>query len=81
MVQDVQQSHHMFLVTAVELRLPYVVDNHVTNFFAAMLQRQKVLGKCRRSNLREVFVLCDGEHLLFSQAAQPKASSVIILAQ
>ena len=37
MVKDVQQSQHMFFITAVELRLSNIIDNHVTNFLAAML--------------------------------------------
>jgi hypothetical protein len=37
MVKDVKQSQHMFLITAIELRLSNIIDNHVTNFFAAML--------------------------------------------
>ena len=37
MVKDVQQSQHMFLITTVELRLANIIDNHVTNFLAAML--------------------------------------------
>jgi hypothetical protein len=36
MVQHVQQGHHVVLVATV-LRTPDIVDNHVPDFFAAML--------------------------------------------
>ena len=68
MVQDMQQDHHMILVTS-ELGLPNVVDNHVQNFFTAVLLGQKVLSECCCSDFGEVFVLCDGKHLLFGQSA------------
>ncbi len=68
MVQDVQQCHHMILVTS-ELGLPNVVDNHVQNFFTAVLLGQEVLSECCCSDFGEVFVLCDSKHLFFGQAA------------
>jgi len=37
MVQDAQQSQHMALIAAIELRVANIIDNHVTNFFAAVL--------------------------------------------
>jgi hypothetical protein len=37
----------MFLISAIELRVANIVDNHVTNFFAAMVQGQEVLTECR----------------------------------
>ena len=37
MVKDVKQSQHMFLSPAIELCVSNIIDNHVTNFFAAML--------------------------------------------
>ncbi len=37
MVKDVQQSQHMFFISTIQLRLSNIFDNHVTNFFAAML--------------------------------------------
>jgi hypothetical protein len=72
MVQDMQQGQHMLLVAA-ELGLPNILDNHVTDSFAAMVAGQKVLSERCRSDFGEVFVLCDGEHLLFRQAAEPNA--------
>jgi hypothetical protein len=36
MVKDMQQGQHMLLVTA-ELGLPKIIDNHVPDFFAAVL--------------------------------------------
>jgi hypothetical protein len=36
MVQDMQQGQHMLLVAA-ELGLPEIIDNHVPDFFAAVL--------------------------------------------
>ena len=37
MMKDVQQSQNMSLMPAIELRLANIIDNHVTNFFTAML--------------------------------------------
>jgi len=59
----------MFLI-AVELGLPNIVDNHIPDFFAAMLLRQETLGECCRIDFREVFVLGNGEHFLLSQTAE-----------
>jgi hypothetical protein len=67
MVKDMQQSQDMLLVAA-SLGLPNIIDNHVPDFFAAMLLGQKVLSECCRSDFGEVFVLCKGEHLFFGQA-------------
>jgi hypothetical protein len=72
MVKDVQQGQRMLLVAA-ELGLPKIIDNHVPDFFAAMLVGQKVLSECCCSDFGQVFVLGDGEHLLFGQAAEPDA--------
>jgi hypothetical protein len=69
MVQDMQQGHHMLLVASDELGLPNIVDNHVQNFFTAVLLGQEVFSECCCSDFGEVFVLCDGKHLLFGQAA------------
>ena len=59
----------MFLI-AVELGLPNIVDNHVPDFFAAMLLRQEILGECCRIDFGEVFMLGNGEHFLLSQTAE-----------
>ena len=56
------------LPVAPKLRLPNIVDNHVPDFFAAVFLGQKVLSECCCTDLGEVFVLCNGEHLLFGQA-------------
>ena len=55
---------------AIELGLSNIIDNHVPDFFAAMLLRQETLGECCRINFREAFVLGNGEHLLLSQSAE-----------
>ena len=67
MVEDMQQGQDMLLV-AVSLGLPNIIDNHVPNFFAAVLLGQKVLSERRCTDLGEMFVLCKSEHLLFGQA-------------
>jgi len=59
----------MFLI-AVELGLSNIVDNHIPDFFAAMLFRQETLGECCCINFGEVFVLGNGEHFLLSQTAE-----------
>ena len=64
MVEDMQQGQSMLLV-AVSLGLPKIIDNHVPDFFAAVLLGQKVLNKRCCSDCGKVFVLCNGEHLLF----------------
>ena len=69
MVENMKQGQNMLLV-AVSLGLPKIIDNHVPDFFAAMLLRQETLGECCRINFREAFVLGNGEHLLLSQSAE-----------
>ena len=58
---------------AAKLGFPDIVDNHVPDFFAAMLILQKVAGESRRRDLGDVLVFGDGQHLLFGQAAKPHA--------
>ena len=67
MVKDMQQGQDMLLIAA-SLGLPNIIDNHVPDFFAAVLLGQKVLSECCCTDFGEVFVLCKGEHLLFGQA-------------
>ena len=55
---------------AIELGLSNIIDNHVPDFFAAMLLRQETLGECCRIDFGEVFVLGNGEHFLLSQTAE-----------
>ena len=45
MVEDMQQGQNMLLVAA-SLGVPNITDNHVPNFFAAVLLGQKVLSEC-----------------------------------
>jgi len=68
MVKDMQQGQNMLLV-AVSLGLPQIIDDHVPNFFAAVLLGQEILSERCCSDLGEVLMLCKGEHLLFAQAA------------
>ncbi len=66
MVQNMKQGQHMLLV-ACELSLPNIVVNHLPNFFAAMLHGQEVCSERCCGDFGEVFVLCNGKHLLFGQ--------------
>jgi hypothetical protein len=68
MVEDMQQGQNMLLI-AISLSLLKIIDNHVPDFFAAVLLGQKVLSECCCSDFGEVLMLCDGEHLLLGQAA------------
>jgi hypothetical protein len=72
MMEDMQQGQNMLLV-AVSLCFPKIIDNHVSNFFAAVLLGQKVLSECCCSDFGEVLMLCNGEHLFFAQPAQSNA--------
>ena len=45
MVEDMQQGQNMLLVAAL-LGLTNIIDNHVPDFFAAVLLGQKVLREC-----------------------------------
>jgi hypothetical protein len=55
----------MLLVASGKLGLPNIIDNHVQNFFTAVFLRQEVRSECCCGDFGEVFVLCDGRHLLF----------------
>ena len=68
MVEDMQQGQDMLLIAAL-LGVPNIIDNHFPNFFAAVLLGQKVLSECCCSDLGEVLMLCNGEHLFFAQTA------------
>jgi hypothetical protein len=72
MVKDMQQGQHMLLI-AISLGLPNIIDDHVPDFFGAVLLGQYVLSECRRSYFGKVLVLCNGEHLLFTQPTQSDA--------
>src|SRR6516162_1424111 len=71
MMQDMQQSQYFLLIGSAMLDLPKVVDDHVANFFGAMLLRQQVLSERGRSDFGKMFVLSDCKHLLLGQAAKP----------
>jgi hypothetical protein len=68
MVEHVQQGQDVLPIAA-SLGLPDIIDNNVPNFFAAVLLGQKVLTECRCSDFGKMFMLCNGEHFLFGQAA------------
>ena len=68
MVENMKQGQNVLLV-AVSLGLPKIIDNHVPDFFAAVLLGQKVLSECCCSDFGEVLMLCNGEHLFFAQTA------------
>ena len=72
MVQDMQQGQHMLPVAA-KLGLPNIVNYHVPYLFASVVLGQKILGERRCGDFGEVFVLGNGEHLLFGQAAEVDA--------
>ena len=57
------------LLVAVSLGLPKIIDNHVPDFFAAVLLGQKVLSERCRGDFGEMLMLGDGEHLFLAQAA------------
>ena len=57
----------MLLVT-VPLGLPNIINDNVSDCFAAMFLGQKVLSKCGCGDFGKVLVLRNGEHFLFGQA-------------
>ena len=57
------------LLIAASLGLPNIIDNHVPDYFTAVLLGQKVLSECCCSDFGEVLMLCNGEHLFFAQTA------------
>jgi len=56
------------LLVAASLRLTNIVNNHVPDFFAALLLGQKILSERCCADFGEVFMLGKREHLLFGQA-------------
>jgi hypothetical protein len=64
MVKYMQQGQNMLLVAA-SLGVPNIIDNHVPDIFIAVLLGQEVLNERCCSDCGKVFVLCNGEHLLF----------------
>ena len=67
MVEDMQQGQDVLFIAG-SLGFPNIIDNYVPDFVAAVLLRQKVLSECGCSDFGKMFVLCNGEHLLFGQA-------------
>jgi hypothetical protein len=67
MVENMQQGQDVLFIAA-SLGLPNIFDNHVPDFVAAVLLRQKVLSECGCSDFGKMFMLCNGEHFLFGQA-------------
>lgn len=55
------------LLVATSLRLPNIVDNHVPDFFAALILGQKILRERCCTDFGKVFVFRKSEHLFFSQ--------------
>jgi hypothetical protein len=66
------------LPVAAKLRLPNIVNYHVPDVFASTVLRQKVLSERRCGDFGEVFVLGNGEHLVFGQAAVAMQSWSVI---
>ena len=64
MVKDMQQGQNVLFVAAF-LSVLNIIDNHVPDFFTAVVLGQKVLSECCCTDFGEVFVLCKGEDLLF----------------
>ena len=67
MMEDMQQGQDVLLIAG-SLGFPNIIDNYVPDFVAAVLLRQKILSECGCSDFRKMFVLCNGEHLLFGQS-------------
>ncbi len=72
MMQHVKQCQHMAAVIA-RLAGADVIDDHVADFFRAMLLAGKILGKRRGGDFGYVLVLGDRQHFLFAKAAQGQA--------
>ena len=72
MVKHMQQGQDMLLRTN-SLGLPNIIDDHIPDFFGAMLLGQNVLSERCCSYFGNVLVLCNSEHLLFGQATQSDA--------
>ena len=72
MVKHMQQRRDMLPIAA-SLGLPNIIDDHVQDFFGTMLLRQNVLSERCCSYFGKVLVLCNGEHLLFTQPTQSDA--------
>jgi hypothetical protein len=69
MVKHMEEDHDVIFVSTL-LSSANILDNHVSDYFQAMLFMHKVGGKCGSSDLREMLMFRDGEHFLFGQAAK-----------
>ena len=69
MMQRMEQNQNMLFVVT-RLADTDVVNNHVADFFGTVLLVHKVVGECGSSDLGQMLVFGDGEHLLLSQAAK-----------
>jgi len=72
MVEHVEKGQNMFLVVTC-LGGANITNDHVTDFFRAVLLVCKIRSKRGSSDLRHMLILGDGEHLLFSEAAKGHA--------
>jgi hypothetical protein len=69
MVKHVEKGQNMLLVVT-RLARADVINDHVTDFFCAVLLVRQILSKRGSSDLGHMLVLGDGEHLLFREAAK-----------
>jgi hypothetical protein len=72
MVEDVQWGHDVRLVPT-RLAGMDVIDNHVADFFSAVLLLRKILGKGGSGDFGQMLVLSDGKHLVLGQTAKGHA--------
>jgi hypothetical protein len=69
MVEHMQQCAHVLAVTT-RLCRSHVIDDHVADPLGAVLLVKQVLGQCARSDLGEVLVLGERQHLFLGQATE-----------
>lgn len=68
MMEHMEENQGMLFVPA-RLGSANVIDNHVADFFQAVLLMHKIGGKRGSGDLGEMLMFRDSEHLLFGQAA------------
>jgi len=71
-VEHVEKVPDMLSIVA-RLAGADVIDNHVTDLFRAMLLVRQILSKRGRGHFGHMFVLGDGKHLFFGEAAKGHA--------
>jgi hypothetical protein len=69
MMQHMEEDQDMLFVVT-RLSDTDIVNNHVANFLNPLLLVHKVAGKRGRSDLGQMLVFGDGEHLALGQAAK-----------